>query len=42
MWWMVRIEVEILASVGRFSVDFVSIVISFLMTKTAKKGIALS
>jgi hypothetical protein len=35
---MVRFEVEISASVGAFSIKFVP----FLMTRTSRKGIALS
>jgi hypothetical protein len=36
-WWMVRFEVEILASVGGFPVDMVASVISFLMTRTSER-----
>jgi hypothetical protein len=39
---MVRIEVEILASVDGFSLDFDGQCVSFLMTRTSKEGITSS
>jgi hypothetical protein len=39
---MIRFEVEVLASVGGFSVILVANAIPFLMIRTFRKGIALS
>jgi hypothetical protein len=42
MRWTVRFEVEISANLGGFPVNLVANVVPLLMTRTSRKGIALS
>lgn len=42
MWWMIRLEMEIMAGDFGFSVDLVSSVDPFLMTNMSRNGIVLS